>query len=389
MSINQAAESEASVLMEAVARLQEAAANQKCWSCGCFHNAIPAFERAYPLEQRPPDLEAVLGAGRRQLSQVRYDCLGCEICFPALAINALEDIGGENSCGCEICPSEQVKERSGWPPLPGAYKVIRYQAPVAVCTLTDEQLMAAIGRRPGPEISIVGTLFTENLGIERLIQNILANPNLRFLIVCGSDSRQAVGHLPGQSLLALTRSGIDNRSRIIGAQGKRPYLRDISPETIEHFRRTVEVLDLIGINEISVVAEAVRSCLTRNPGPAPAFAPESLVRPSRGYLPARMSPDPAGYFVVYADRANRGLSLEHYRNDGVLDAVITGAAAAELYIPAIDRGLVSRLDHAAYLGRELARAEEALHTGTPYVQDAAPEQQLKSPSIPCTCEVCH
>ena len=30
---------------------------------------------------------------------------------------------------------------------------------------------------------------------------------------------------------------------------------------------------------------------------------------------------------------------------------------------------VSRLEHAAYLGRELQRAEEALRHGTPYVQD--------------------
>ena len=59
----------------------------------------------------------------------------------------------------------------------------------------------------------------------------------------------------------------------------------------------------------------------------------------------------------------------------MIDVVIEGRAAAELYHPAIDRGLISRLDHAAYLGRELARAESALENGGPYVQDAAPEQQ--------------
>jgi tetrahydromethanopterin S-methyltransferase subunit A len=88
-----------------------------------------------------------------------------------------------------------------------------------------------------------------------------------------------------------------------------------------------------------------------------------------------MSSDKAGYFVVYPDRARRVLLLEHYRNDGVLDVVIEGRAAAELYYPAIEQGLISRLDHAAYLGRELARAERALESGAPYVQDAAPERQ--------------
>jgi tetrahydromethanopterin S-methyltransferase subunit A len=57
----------------------------------------------------------------------------------------------------------------------------------------------------------------------------------------------------------------------------------------------------------------------------------------------------------------------------VLDTLIEGREAAELYIPAMDLHLVSRLEHAAYLGRELARAEHALRADTPYVQDAAPE----------------
>jgi tetrahydromethanopterin S-methyltransferase subunit A len=38
---------------------------------------------------------------------------------------------------------------------------------------------------------------------------------------------------------------------------------------------------------------------------------------------------------------------------------------------AIDRNLLSRLDHAAYLGRELASAEGGLAPGDHYVQDAA------------------
>jgi tetrahydromethanopterin S-methyltransferase subunit A len=376
---------EAAPLREAAARLQEAAANPSCWHCSCFHNAIPAFARAYPPEQRPAALEAVLAAARERLGQVRYDCLGCDTCYPALALNALEELGGENPCGGEVCPAEQVQERRGWPPLPGSYKVMRYQAPVAVCTLTDEQLMAGLGHLAGPAIALVGTMFTENLGIERLIKNILANPNLRFLIVCGPDSHQTVGHLPGQSLLALARSGVDERSRIIGARGKRPILRNISRDAVEHFRRTVEVLDLIGIQEVSAVAEAADNCLARNPGPAAPFAPGSLVRPVPGYLPARMVPDPAGYVVIYVDRLRRSISLEHYRNDGVLDTVITGAAAAEVYIPAVDRGLVSRLDHAAYLGQELARAELALASGEDYRQDGAPECAPPPVALKCAC----
>ena len=91
-----------------------------------------------------------------------------------------------------------------------------------------------------------------------------------------------------------------------------------------------------------------------------------------------MVSDPAGYFVVYPDRSRGLLSLEHYGTDGLLRHVIEGATAAELYTPAVATGLVSRLDHAAYLGRELARAERSLADGTPYVQDAAAERQSQA-----------
>ena len=87
-----------------------------------------------------------------------------------------------------------------------------------------------------------------------------------------------------------------------------------------------------------------------------------------------MTPDPAGYFLILVDRRRRELCLEHYANSGVMDAIVTGRTAAELYTAAIDRQLVSRLDHAAYLGRELARAGEALRSGEAYVQGAAPER---------------
>ena len=67
------------------------------------------------------------------------------------------------------------------------------------------------------------------------------------------------------------------------------------------------------------------------------------------------------------------LIVEHYTNKGVLDCVLEGSSTGSLYSEVIARELISRLDHAAYLGRELARAEASLRTGEPFVQDAAPD----------------
>jgi tetrahydromethanopterin S-methyltransferase subunit A len=245
---------------------------------------------------------------------------------------------------------------------------------VAICTLTEEPLSARVAEEAGPEVSIVGTLQTENLGIERLIRNVVTNPNIRFLVLCGSDSTNQIGHLPGQSLLALARFGLDERSRILGAEGKRPFLKNVPREAVRHFCRAVELVDLIGNQKLSDIFEVTGACAARSPGSADPFSAEVAIEPIQGCLPKKSVPDPAGYFVIYVDRRRRLLSLEHYRSDGVLDAVIEGGSAAELYSPAIEKELISRLDHAAYLGRELARAERTLVSGEPYVQDPAPEQ---------------
>jgi len=377
MSTEQA-ESRGGAMPEAVARLRDAAHARKCWSCGCLHDTLKAIERALPAP--PGGLAEVMRVAQERLVDVRYDCLGCEVCHPAIAVNALNRGG----LSLELaCATGEVRERDGWPPLPGDYTVGRYRAPVAVCTLTEEALAGRLARTAGPGLALVGTLQTENLGIERLIRNLVTNPNIRFLVLCGTDSRGRVGHLPGQSLLALARSGIDDDARIVGAEGKRPVLRNVAPGAIEHFRRAVEVVDLVGTEDSEKVLAAVRDCAARDPGPAEPFGGASSVEAVRGFVPERMVPDPAGYFVLYVDRRRGSLWLEHYANDGVLDVVVEGATAAELYTPAVERGLVSRLDHAAYLGGELARAELALKAGTCYVQDGAPERAAQTGRCGC------
>jgi hypothetical protein len=105
--------------------------------------------------------------------------------------------------------------------------------------------------------------------------------------------------------------------------------------------------------------------------------------------------DPAGYFLILVDYEAAELVVEHYgngiderglatdpdtgeviscRNAGPRTplAVFRGRTAKELGIALTEGGgphPLSRLDHALYLGRELQRAEVALLTGGPYVQD--------------------
>jgi len=348
--------------------LVEAAGAAKCAACGCAHEASAALA-ALPAAA-PPRLRDAARQLAASLTPERYPCLGCAVCWPADALSLAQDAGLVPEGAA--CPAEPVVPWPGWPPLPGDYTVLRYAAPVAVCTLGDSDLAAAVAARAGPEVAIIGRLTTENLGIERLVANTIANPHLRFVIVCGPEVEQRIGHLPGGSLLALAANGTDDKGRIIAAPGRRPRLRNLTPGEIAHFRTHVEVVDLIGTQDAAAILAAAQRCADHDPGPAP-DPPGGLAVPIQRAVPARRTvTDPAGYLVVYADPARRLLVIEHYRNDGLLTAVIEAGNATDGYTSVLGAGLVSRLDHAAYLGRELARAEHALHGGTRYQQDAAP-----------------
>lgn len=85
--------------------------------------------------------------------------------------------------------------------------------------------------------------------------------------------------------------------------------------------------------------------------------------------------DKKGFFVIFIDDE---ITAEHYKNvdkggkleveTGELDKVITGKDAKSICDTILREGLVSRLDHMAYLARELQKAEIAFKNGLEYVQ---------------------
>lgn len=352
--------------------LGSAMAAAKCHRCSCYQDTVQAFADSSVL---PAILASQLAEARALFEPKRYDCLGCEVCSPALAINAATELDPALA-EARHCATEAPEERAGWPPLPGDYRVLRFQAPVAVCTLNSDDLVLQLAAARPPGLSIVGSLRTENLGIEHLIRNLLPNPHVRFLVICGEDTRKAIGHLPGQSLVSLVRDGLEENGRIRNAQGKRPILKNVSREQIEAFRRRLQVMDLIGTTDLEMIAGSIAEATANDPGPEEAIQTEvPSVSVQRAVEPVRLVSDPAGYLVITPDRRRHLLVLEHYANNGVLTRVIEGATPTALYGTVIADGLISRLDHAAYLGRELARAQHALSTGECYVQDRAPGEE--------------
>ena len=104
--------------------------------------------------------------------------------------------------------------------------------------------------------------------------------------------------------------------------------------------------------------------------------------------------DPNGYFIINVDFEENKIILEHFLNnnndDGyaldpetnepikcdsqnkrVCNEVFEGISAKQLGILITEKrnDLITRFDHALYLGRELQKAEECLYKKLPYIQD--------------------
>ena len=104
--------------------------------------------------------------------------------------------------------------------------------------------------------------------------------------------------------------------------------------------------------------------------------------------------DPKGYFIIKVDLEKQKIILEHFLNNindkgfaldpetnepikcdsqskRVSNEVFEGISAKQIGILITEKrnDLITRFDHALYLGRELQKAEECLYKKLPYIQD--------------------
>ncbi|MFH1788470.1 MAG: DUF4346 domain-containing protein [Candidatus Altiarchaeota archaeon] len=79
--------------------------------------------------------------------------------------------------------------------------------------------------------------------------------------------------------------------------------------------------------------------------------------------------DGKGFFVIHVDGRSKRIVVEHYSYDRKVKDKFSGASAKGLCDTIIRKGLVGDASHAAYLGRELMKAEVCLKKDLKYVQD--------------------
>jgi tetrahydromethanopterin S-methyltransferase subunit A len=156
-----------------------------------------------------------------------------------------------------------------YPPEEGRYIRGNDFSPVAVAIVLNceadkipreiEALVRA-GIESGAALS--GTVQTENIGFEKIVCNIVANPNIRFLIVGGPESP---GHSTGEALKALLSNGVDQKKRIIGTGAPHPLLFNVPLEFIERFRQQLTLVDLQFEADPELIRKAVWSCYQESP----------------------------------------------------------------------------------------------------------------------------
>ena len=110
--------------------------------------------------------------------------------------------------------------------------------------------------------ALAGTLQTENIGLEKIITNIVANPNIRYIILCG---RESPGHLTGEAVIALMRNGVDEKRRIIGTDAPHPFLYNIPMESIDRFRKQIVLINLLNEVDPEIIKKGVWSCYQEEP----------------------------------------------------------------------------------------------------------------------------
>ena len=154
----------------------------------------------------------------------------------------------------------------GWPVISGDYVVGDPESPVAVTTLASHIEAELSGA------AIAGPCKTENLGVEKVVANIISNPNIRFLIVAGAEVQ---GHITGQSIMALYENGADpDKKKIIGATGAIPFVENVPLDGIERFQNQLEIVDLIDTEDIGAIQSKINECVEKDPG---AFEEEAMV----------------------------------------------------------------------------------------------------------------
>src|SRR6201987_1016012 len=142
------------------------------------------------------------------------------------------------------------------------------------------------------------------MGIEKVVLNLLANPRIRWLVICGTEAK---GHRAGDAFLRLKERGVDADMRVLEAASWRPILKNLTLLDVAQFRQQIEEINLIGVTDIEGILAAVRDCFYSPVQAFPAVPDEAVggkdtlaaVEHTPAKAPKQLRLDRAGFFIVF------------------------------------------------------------------------------------------
>lgn len=99
---------------------------------------------------------------------------------------------------------------------------------------------------------LAGQLYSKE-GINFILRNILANPNIRYLVVCGEERNGS-----GQALVNFFEKGVDSENNILETEYAQIH-KEIPIDVIESFRKNVKVCNMIGNYNTEDVVTALKA----------------------------------------------------------------------------------------------------------------------------------
>ncbi|MBI5049844.1 MAG: DUF4346 domain-containing protein [Nitrospirae bacterium] len=355
-----------------------------------MHTTLNNLTSSLPLiikESGAKDLLQSVKAWIKELEPMEYPCFKCKYCIPPEAMSILTAkypvMASSSLSSCEFEVSKNT-----WPPVAGEYIVLDKKAPVAVSTLASDKLSEDLAKLKPEGLCITGKTETENIGIDKIVKNVVTNPAINFLIVAG---REPEGHKSGETLLALWENGVDKDMRVIGSKGRRPVLKNVSHADVEAFRKQILIDNMVGCKDVKKLVKRVKElsekalstvsssgcgCHECHDEPEvvmlePRLQTVTTVPKIKAAKPKTVKLDKAGYFVIIPSKETGIITVEHYSYDNKLLRIIDGKNSREIYYTIIDSKWITDLTHAAYIGKELTRAEMSIKKGFKFVQDGA------------------
>ena len=155
--------------------------------------------------------------------------------------------------------ANKVKPAAGWPVVKGEYESGNPENPVAVTTCGSHVKCAG---QLAAGAAITGPHKTENLGIEKIVANIISNPNIRFLLVTGAEVK---GHIAGEAIIMLHKNGLKD-NRIVGSTGAIPYIENLPDDAVKRFQAQITISEMIGTEDEGAIIARVKELAAKDPG---------------------------------------------------------------------------------------------------------------------------